>query len=117
MYNSDSDSGSDDEDEQGGNGAQKRGGKSQQAQQAQGKNGANKRDKRAGQQQFIRNEGDEPMDLLSRSIAGGVTSAFLAHFLYCATADMRDMRYTVPIPMMNGKLTKRHQPRDRLAQA
>jgi ribosomal RNA-processing protein 12 len=79
LYNSDSES--DDDDEEDEQAAQKgrpikplakgKGGKQQQSQQAKEKE---PRRDRTQIQTYIRDEGDEPMDLLSRSIAGGVTS-------------------------------------------
>ncbi|KAK4688051.1 ribosomal RNA-processing protein 12, partial [Tremellales sp. Uapishka_1] len=63
LYNSDSDLGSDDEDETG----PKMNGRAIKP--------LGRKDKRAANNAYIRNEGDEPMDLLSRSIAGGVSSA------------------------------------------
>lgn len=44
--------------------------------QPQQTNKQSRKDRKAGEQQFIRNEGDQPMDLLSRSIAGGISSEF-----------------------------------------
>lgn len=72
LYNSDSDlsdSGSDDEPVRGGQGGQKG--------RKQPKTILKKRTEERGSA-YIRNEGDEPMDLLSRSIAGGVASELSA---------------------------------------
>nr|XP_019045182.1 ribosomal RNA-processing protein 12 [Kwoniella bestiolae CBS 10118]OCF24112.1 ribosomal RNA-processing protein 12 [Kwoniella bestiolae CBS 10118] len=71
LYNSDSDlsdDNDDDEDER-----PQKGRKGQQQQQQQ----QNKRGKQASERdnRYIRNEGDEPMDLLSRGIAGGIASS------------------------------------------
>lgn len=64
LYNSDSDEVSDDEDDGTG--------------QRRPIKPLGKKGKQGGQ--FIRNEGDEPMDLLSRSIAGGISCEFsLSH--------------------------------------
>lgn len=85
LYNSDSDLGSDGEDDapaparggrpqQGGRLAQ--GQQQQQQQQRGGKKDVNPKNKRETSTAYIRNEGDEPMDLLSRSIAGNVACKF-----------------------------------------
>lgn len=66
MYNSDSDLGSDDEDE-----VKKPNGRPIKP--------LSKKD-RKGESTYIRSEGDNPMDLLSRSIAGRVTSMFFLQF-------------------------------------
>ncbi|WVQ96562.1 hypothetical protein IAU59_003667 [Kwoniella sp. CBS 9459] len=81
LYNSDSDvsdDGSDDEDQNTSRAANARGrkGQQQQQQQQQGKKGRQAgAGAGAGGAAYIRNEGDEPMDLLSRSIAGGVATS------------------------------------------
>ncbi|WVQ84214.1 hypothetical protein IAT38_006365 [Cryptococcus sp. DSM 104549] len=77
LYNSESDL-SDDDDEDEGDKRPQRGGKQQAGQQ--GKRGQQQQQQQAqkkgkGQAVYIRNEGDEPMDLLSRSIAGGVATS------------------------------------------
>lgn len=82
MYNSDSDDDDDEEDDEGQQGnqrGQQKGrpikpmgkvkGKPEQPQRG--------RKEKEGGQAYIRNEGDEPMDLLSRSIAGGVSCKLL----------------------------------------
>ncbi|TYJ52160.1 hypothetical protein B9479_007232 [Cryptococcus floricola] len=73
LYNSDSDIDSDDDEEKDAGRPQKgqkgKKGQQQQAQQ-QGKKG-----KKTDGDLYIRNDEDEPMDLLSRSIAGGVTTS------------------------------------------
>ncbi|WWC96369.1 hypothetical protein V866_003236 [Kwoniella sp. B9012] len=73
LYNSDSDLSDDDNDDNEDEGRPtQKGRKGQQQQQQQNKRGnkGSERDNR-----YIRNEGDEPMDLLSRGIAGGITSS------------------------------------------
>ncbi|WWD18835.1 hypothetical protein CI109_103290 [Kwoniella shandongensis] len=71
LYNSDSDLSSDGEEDDSRPAQQQKGGKraqqqaAQQAKKGRGNEGA----------AYIRNEGDEPMDLLSRSIAGGITTS------------------------------------------
>ena len=76
LYNSDSDSDDESDDEEQGQRAQQKGrpikplGKVKGKKEEQPRGG--RREKDAGQT-YIRNEGDEPMDLLSRSIAGGVS--------------------------------------------
>ena len=94
LYNSDSDLGSDGEDDaapthsqgaRGGRPGQQQGGRQSQAQQFQQQQKGGKKDnnanagaarKRENGASYIRNEGDEPMDLLSRSIAGNVACEF-----------------------------------------
>ncbi|WWC88271.1 uncharacterized protein L201_003178 [Kwoniella dendrophila CBS 6074] len=71
LYNSDSDlSDGDSDDEEARPNQKGRKGQQQQQQQQQNKKGKQDRDNR-----YIRNEGDEPMDLLSRNIAGGIASS------------------------------------------
>ncbi|WVR06684.1 hypothetical protein IAU60_003716 [Kwoniella sp. DSM 27419] len=87
LYNSDSDLSDVGSDNEGdapargqGRGQQQgqKGGRKQQMSaqaQSQAQQAKNQRGKNAAGQTYIRNEGDEPMDLLSRSIAGGVASS------------------------------------------
>ena len=79
MYNSDSDESGDEDDQ-----ALVQG---QRGKQQPGKNASNakpaRKDRHAGEQQYIRNEGDQPMDLLSRSIAGGVSRKWFLLLLCC----------------------------------
>jgi ribosomal RNA-processing protein 12 len=72
LYNSDSDASDDDDEAEG----QTRGRPIKPL--AKGKAGKReeKTKRREDGQTYIRNEGDEPMDLLSRSIAGGISSKF-----------------------------------------
>ncbi|WRT66755.1 uncharacterized protein IL334_003718 [Kwoniella shivajii] len=73
LYNSESDISSDDDNEEDSRPTQK-GRKGQQQQQQQQQNRKGKQNTKQDTR-YIRNEGDEPMDLLSRSIAGGVVSS------------------------------------------
>ncbi|WVQ73553.1 hypothetical protein IAR50_003131 [Cryptococcus sp. DSM 104548] len=72
LYNSDSDLDSDEEDEEKDAGKGQKGQKGKKGQQQQQQN---KKGKKADGDLYIRNDEDEPMDLLSRSIAGGVTTS------------------------------------------
>lgn len=79
LYNSDSDLGSDDDADddapprpQASKGGRFQSQQQQFQQQQQQQKGGKKDKKREANASYIRNEGDEPMDLLSRSIAGNV---------------------------------------------
>lgn len=80
LYNSDSDLSSDEDEDAPGKGRNQAQGKGQiKGKKAQQQQQQQQREKREKGDVYIRNDEDEPMDLLSRSIAGGVSSKSFYH--------------------------------------
>ena len=90
LYNSDSDIGTDDDDDRPAQSQANGKGKGQAAKQGK----KDKREKSREGQAYIKNEGDEPMDLLSRSIAGGISSE------YQYTSSAGDQRRSLGVPLV-----------------